>query len=268
MVSRIRPLFLAVLFFSLALLPLFSSAHELIPKVVLEYVTAHPNATPEEIQEYAKNAAPIFASKFKNADELLKIIRNQKTSFLDNVWNFLQLGVKHILSGPDHIFFVLSLLLVFSVWKDILRLTASFTVAHSITLVLAGSNLLRISSKIVEPMIALSIAYMALSTVFLRGTRFERFTKKKWITVFFFGLFHGLGFAGLLQELSIPSDKFISSLFSFNVGIEVGQLIIVASAFPLLYWLRPKVWYERVIRGAALIIGAAGIFWFIQRIFF
>jgi predicted anti-sigma-YlaC factor YlaD len=86
--------------------------------------------------------------------------------------------------------------------------------------------------------------------------------------VFVFGLFHGLGFAGLLEEIHVPEEKFVSSLFAFNIGIEIGQLIIVAVALPLIFLARKKSWYPRVIQGIAIVIGALGIFWAIQRAFF
>lgn len=113
---------------------------------------------------------PEFADKFENGAEILKIIRNNQTSFFDNIYDFFRIGVGHILSGPDHILFVLSLLLVFISWKDILKLTGIFTIAHSITLLLAGTGLLVLSSRIIEPIIALSIAYVAFTSVFLKDT--------------------------------------------------------------------------------------------------
>ena len=263
-----KKIVLAVLVAGSALLPFAVSAHDLIPKQLTTYIQEHPNATPEEILQFANAQAPEYAQKFRDGAEILKIVKNQKTSFFDNLLDFLKLGVKHILSGTDHILFVLSLLLIFISWRDILKFTTTFTVAHSITLALAGTGLLVISPTIVEPMIALSIAYVAITSVFFKGIAFFGENKGKIAAVFFFGLFHGLGFAGLLREIQIPPDKFVSSLFAFNLGIEGGQLIIVSLAFPFIYVFKNKTWYPFAVKIMAGIIAAIAIFWFIQRVFF
>ncbi len=251
-----------------ALVPVVVMAHDLIPKELTTYIQTHPNATPEEILQFANAQAPDYAQKFRDGAEIVRIVKNQQTSFVDNLIDFVKLGINHILSGPDHILFVLSLLLVFISWKDILKLTTTFTVAHSITLLLAGSGVLTVSPAIVEPMIALSIAYVAITSVFFKNKKFIGENNGKIAAVFFFGLFHGLGFAGLLREIQIPTDKFISSLFAFNLGIEGGQLVIVSLAFPLIYLFRKKAWYSRAVQVVAAIIAAIAIFWFIERVFF
>ncbi len=241
-------------------------AHELIPRALQDYIQANPDASPDEIQQFAYSQTPEFANRFQNWADILKIVKNNKTTLIDNMFDFFRIGVSHILSGPDHILFVLSLLLVFIFWRDILRLTGIFTIAHSITLILAGTGILVLSSRIVEPMIALSIAYVAFTSVFLWDNLFLWGSRSKMVAIFFFGLFHGLGFAGLLREIHIPWDKFISSLIAFNLGIEWGQLIIVGLAFPLIYAFRHKSWYRRVIQVFAIIIIAIAIYWFIERI--
>ena len=255
--------FLLILAFTF---PTRSFAHDLIPQQLKVYIQEHPSATPEEIKQFADQQSPEFAQKFRDGAEIVRMARDQKTTFLDNVFDFFKLGIKHILSGPDHILFVLSLLLVFAIWKDILKLTATFTVAHSITLILAGTGLLTLTPRIVEPMIALSIAYVAVSTVFFGGKMFISENRGKIAAVFFFGLFHGLGFAGLLKEIQVPEDKFASSLLSFNLGIEGGQLIIVSLAFPFIFLFRKKKWYPNAIKVVAVIIVSIAIFWFFQRL--
>ena len=137
------------------------------------------------------------------------------------------MGIEHILVGLDHILFVLTLLLVFVSIGEISKLATVFTVAHSLTLILAGTGLLVLSLAFVEPIIALSIACMAIATVFFSSCPIMKRYGVKTSLVFFFGLFHGLGFVGLLLELSIPADTFLSSLLVFNVEIEIGQLIII-----------------------------------------
>ncbi len=198
-------------------------AHDLIPKELEVYIQEHPNATGDEVKAFADSQSPDFAKKFKDGAEIVNIVRNRDTNFLDNMWDFLKIGVGHILSGPDHILFVLSLLLVFVGIRDILRLTATFTVAHSITLVLSGLGILTVSPRISEPLIALSIAYVALTSVFLHDNKYVGQQRGKVISVFFFGLFHGLGFAGLLKEIQIPADKFISSLFFLMSELKLAN---------------------------------------------
>ncbi len=258
-------IFVLTSFFSSSLT---ASAHDLLPKQIVIYLHDHPNATPEEIQAFALQEGGEMADKFKDKDEIIRIVRNQQTSVLDNAFDFLKLGVGHILSGPDHILFVLSLLLVFISMSEILKLTGTFTIAHSITLILSALGLITVSTRVSEPLIAFSIAFVAISTVFFRNSRFVGGEKSKLATVFFFGLFHGMGFAGLLREIAIPSDKFVSSLFAFNIGIEVGQLIIIGVALPFIFLFRKKPWYPKVIQVFAVIISLLALFWVVQRIFF
>ena len=244
-----------------------ASAHDLIPPELQQYVTDHPNATPQEIEAFANQQSPEFAKKFRDGAQILNIVRNRQTSFFDNAFDFVKLGIGHILSGPDHILFVLSLLLVFVSLREILNLTTTFTVAHSITLVLSGLGILTISPRITEPLIALSIVYVAITSVFFRDNKFIGGERGKIASVFFFGLFHGLGFAGLLREIQIPPDKFISSLFAFNVGIELGQLFIIMLALPVIYLFRHKPWYPAFIRILALCIAGLALVWIVQRLF-
>ena len=242
-------------------------AHDLLPKQVVEYLKSHPQATPQEIQAYAQTLNPEIAAKFSNSTDIIRIVRNQDTSIWDNAFDFFKLGVGHILSGPDHILFVLSMLLVFVSVTELLQLTSTFTVAHSITLLLAGAGILTLSPKITEPLIALSIACMALLTVFAKGSRIHVDGVRKLGIVFFFGLFHGLGFAGLLREIDIPANKFVSSLFAFNIGIEGGQLIIIACALPFIFLFRKASWYPRAIQIFAVCISLVSIFWVVRRVF-
>ena len=185
---------------------------------------------------------------------------------LDGVADFLGLGVRHILSGPDHILFVLSLLLAFVSLREVLRLTLTFTVAHSVTLLLAGAGLLTLSSDIVEPIIAFSISFMAIAPVFFSDRPFLGTGAAKIGVVFFFGLFHGLGFAGALEETEVPRHEFVADLLAFDVGVEVGQLFILALAVPLIYAIRKFKWYKHAMQGTAVAIGTTGVLWGVQRI--
>lgn len=258
------------LFLSLGVLAFTSvSAHELLPKDLQEYIQDNPNASVEDIQNFINSQEDSdLKEKYTQKEDIIKFVKNNSTNFFDNSFDFLKLGIEHILSGPDHILFVLSLLLVLVSAKEILKLTGTFTIAHSITLILAGTGILTLSSKIVEPLIALSIAYVAITTVFLKHKSFFSSQKNKLISIFFFGLFHGLGFAGLLEEIALPQNRLVSSLLGFNVGIEVGQLLIVVVAVPLLFLTKNKSWHDKMIQTVAVIIAVLGIFWAVQRTFF
>lgn len=244
-----------------------SKAHELLPKEVVTYIQTHPNATPEELRLFAASVNPATAERFSNSstEEILEILANPESSFFDNAWDFLKLGFHHILSGADHVLFVLTLLLIFVTLRDLLVFTSTFTVAHSITLILAGASIVVLSPTIVEPLIALSISVMALITLFEKRLSGFKIHGGPLALIFFFGLFHGLGFAGLLEQIAIPQDKFLSSLLAFNVGVEFGQLAIILVSLPLLLLVRKKAWYPTISKILALLIALAGFVWFIER---
>lgn len=245
-----------------------AQAHELLPKEIVEYIKENPDATPEEMKAFANAQGGDIAEKFNksSSEEILSIIKNPDGTFLDNFGDFLKLGVTHILSGFDHVLFVLTLLLVFVSTLEILKLVTTFTVAHSITLILAGTGIVVLSPSIVEPVIALSIAIMALATGYFGQSKIMMNPLIKISLVFFFGLFHGLGFAGLLQEIAIPESKFVSSLFAFNIGIEIGQLIIIAVLVPIILFIKHKPWYGIVVKTIAVIIALLSLYWFVERL--
>ena len=179
---------------------------------------------------------------------------------------YLILGFTHIVpKGLDHILFVLGIFLLSSRIRPILAQVTSFTVAHSITLALAMYGLLSVSPRIVEPMIAVSIAYVAIENIFVREVSAARV-----FVVFAFGLLHGMGFAGVLRELGLPRSQFVTALLTFNLGVEAGQLTVIAAAFLLVArWCRHKPWYrKRFVIPASAAIAATGVFWTIQRVFF
>ncbi len=179
------------------------------------------------------------------------------------VIRFIGLGFTHILpQGKDHILFVLGLFFFSIMLRPLLVQVTAFTVAHSLTLGLSLFNVISLSSKVVEPLIALSIAVVAIENIFFRKMRPSRF-----LIVFGFGLIHGLGFAGVLKELGLPEGQFLKVLVSFNVGVELGQLTVIAAAAALTAWMWKKPWYlKRVVIPASASIAAIGLFWFIQRI--
>jgi hydrogenase/urease accessory protein HupE len=180
------------------------------------------------------------------------------------VAQYLTLGFRHILpEGLDHILFVLGLFLLATQWRPLLVQVTSFTVAHSVTLGLTMYGVVALSPRIVEPLIALSVAYVAIENVFTR-----RLTLWRPAVVFGFGLLHGMGFADALRQLRLPRAEFLPALVSFNVGIELAQLSVIAAAFvAVAMWHRDKPWYRvRVVLPASAAIAAVGLFWTVERI--
>jgi len=179
------------------------------------------------------------------------------------VGRFVWLGFTHILpEGTDHILFVLGLFFFSVMLRPLLLQITAFTIAHSITLGLSLLGVFSLPSRVVEPLIALSIVIVALENIFFRKMRPSRF-----LVVFGFGLIHGLGFASVLKGLGLPEGQFFKVLFSFNVGVELGQLTIVAIASALTVWMWKRPWYfRRVVIPVSALIAAVGLFWFVQRL--
>ena len=176
---------------------------------------------------------------------------------------YLRLGFTHIIpKGLDHILFVLGIFLLSTSWKSLLTQVTAFTIAHSVTLALTIYGIVSLPSTVVEPAIALSIAYVGFENVVTR-------TVKPWriALVFAFGLLHGMGFAGVLGELGIPRSEFVTALIAFNAGVELGQLAVIALAFALVAsWSRQKRWYrQRVVIPVSILIGITGLYWMIER---
>lgn len=189
----------------------------------------------------------------------------EKMSKTDAAVLYLQLGFTHIIPlGFDHILFVLSLFLISPKLKPVLWQATAFTVAHSITLGLAMFKVITPSPAIVEPIIALSIMYVALENIFSPTLKRSRIG-----IVFLFGLVHGMGFANALGTLGLPQNAYLTSLVMFNVGVELGQLAVILSAFFLFgKWFGNKPYYRKaiVIPLSILITLMAG-YWTVQRIF-
>jgi hydrogenase/urease accessory protein HupE len=185
-------------------------------------------------------------------------------SRMDVVRQYLKLGFTHIVPGGlDHILFVLGIFLLSTKLRPVLTQVTAFTIAHSITLGLTIYGLVSVSPRIVEPMIALSIAYVAIENMTTSHLRPWRVA-----IVFAFGLLHGMGFAGVLKELGLPRSEFLTALVTFNVGVECGQLAVIGAAFVLVaWWARAKPWYRpRFVVPASAAIAATGIFWTVQRL--
>jgi hydrogenase/urease accessory protein HupE len=180
--------------------------------------------------------------------------------------DFLVMGVKHIWTGYDHLLFLFGLLIVTRNFASAVKIITCFTLAHSITLAVATLSLIKIHSRIVEPMIAASIIYVGLENL-LRGDD----PKGRWLLTFIFGLIHGFGFASVLRELGVGANGtgITVPLLSFNLGVEVGQVIIAALVLPIIWKLRANpVFLRRWVPVCSLGVALVGSFWFVQRIWF
>jgi hydrogenase/urease accessory protein HupE len=179
----------------------------------------------------------------------------------DAVWPLFLLGIEHILTGYDHLVFLLGLILIGSRIRPLLLVITAFTIAHSITL---GASVLQIwtpGTKLVEPAIALSIAYIGIENWFVKDVT------RRWLITFPFGLIHGFGFAGALRQIALPHAEIPFALVSFNAGVETGQLAVLAIVLPVIFWLRRQSWFlNGGVKAVSGVIACAGIFWFLTRI--
>ncbi len=179
------------------------------------------------------------------------------------VWYYLQLGFQHILpDGFDHILFIISLCLVAKSAKQILWQCTAFTVAHTITLIMSMKNIIVAPPSIIEPIIALSIAFVAIENIFMKNLNAGRI-----LLIFAFGLVHGCGFASSLNEIGLPRNQFYTSLLSFNIGVEIGQLAVIGILFAaIIIWTRTKPWYSNyVVKPASIAIACISLFWVMER---
>lgn len=177
---------------------------------------------------------------------------------------YVPVGFDHILPrGTDHILFVLGLFFLSARLRPLVWQVTAFTLAHTVTLALGTLDVITVSPAIVEPLIALSIVFVAVENVFTR-------TLHRWrpLVVFGFGLLHGLGFASVLGEFGLPQDQFFAALLGFNVGVELGQLTVIAAAFLTVgLWFRNKYWYRgRIAIPASIVIALIGAYWFVERV--
>lgn len=180
-------------------------------------------------------------------------------------WIYVQMGYNHIIPlGFDHVLFVLGLFFLNPKIKSVIWQATAFTVAHSITLGLAIFGYIHPLSSIIEPIIALSILFIALENILI--------TELKWwrvLIVFLFGLVHGCGFASALTQVGLPEKNYILALVTFNIGVELGQLTVIFLAFMLIgKWFSKKIWYRnRIIIPASIVIACIAFYWTIERAF-
>ena len=184
-------------------------------------------------------------------------------SDLRAAWQYLELGVRHILSGYDHLVFLAGLLLAAVTLRELVVALTAFTAAHSVSLALVTIGGLHAPPSIVEPLIAASIAWVGLENLRRRGQG------TRWFVVFAFGLIHGFGFAGALVELGIGSSvtSIALALLSFNAGVEAGQLVVAAALWPLVWMMRTRpLWQARLLPVCSIMMLLAGSYWTIERL--
>jgi hydrogenase/urease accessory protein HupE len=197
----------------------------------------------------------------------LRAVASVERSEPPTFWGFLRLGIAHIWTGYDHLLFLFGLLVVCRSFRSIVGIISCFTVAHSITLALATLNIVNIPSSVIEPMIAASIFYVGVENLIRRGAE----PKGRWAITFAFGLIHGFGFASVLRELGIGSNGhgLAMPLFTFNLGVEIGQVSIALLVLPIVWQLRKNPTFVR--RGVPILsalVALAGLYWFLQRTLF
>jgi hypothetical protein len=178
---------------------------------------------------------------------------------------FIPSGIHHIMIGPDHILFLIGLLLLGGSWMALVRIVTAFTLGHSLTLSLAALNIVTPSARVIEPAIALSIVFVGADNL-VRGTGRD---VRGWVALVF-GLVHGFGFANVLREFGLPAEALGWSLLSFNLGVEIGQLaivLVVATALALIRKRSDVLGYRVALAGSVVVI-AAGAYWFVERVFF
>ena len=176
--------------------------------------------------------------------------------------SFVLLGIEHILSGWDHLLFLLGLLLRGGSWLSLAKIVTAFTLAHSVTLALAALDVVVLPDRLIEAVIALSIAVVAAENLFLRPV-----VARRWIVSFCFGLVHGFGFSSVLREMGLPAHGLLLSLFGFNAGVELGQALVVAIALPVLALVRQTRWERRVVWSSSAAILLVGVVLFFERAF-
>jgi hypothetical protein len=185
---------------------------------------------------------------------------------IEIVKQYFLIGFTHVIPwGFDHILFIVSIFLLNSTLKSVIIQSSVFTIAHSLTLAITAADYFAADTRIIEPLIALSILFTSIENILHSKT-----TPYRLLIIFIFGLIHGMGFARALQEIGIPPNNFSSALLFFNLGVEFGQITVIFLAYILLSkWFSSKAWYnERIVFPISSVIACFSIYWIIERLFF
>ena len=180
--------------------------------------------------------------------------------WLNTMLEYVQLGMKHIWTGYDHLVFVLALVILKQRLVNYIKILTAFTLGHSVTIAIAALDIISIPASIVEPLIALSIVYVAVENIWIKKLQW------RWLLALSFGLLHGFGFAQVLQ--GSLGERYILSLFSFNLGVEIGQIAVLVVLLPLLILASRRKWYRQAAYSLSGVIAFIGVYWLIERIFF
>lgn len=238
-------------------------------------VAGQPLKATNHLFDYLPNARLILSvggvQKTLTAGETVEFDPTHVTANLwNNVRDFAVLGIEHIFTGPDHVLFILALLVAASSFGPLVKTLSGFTLAHSITLCLAALGAVTPPDRAIELLVAASIVYVGLENIWVKDF------KHRFYVASGFGLVHGFGFAGILREIGLPEEGLIWSLLSFNLGVEIGQIIICALAFPVVLQIRKKlereaqyggVGWPRAMQAVSWAVVAAGSYWFVERLF-
>ncbi len=212
----------------------------------------------------------------KNGEEDQRVLTPAEPGFAINARSgaavpaYLLLGIDHILTGVDHLLFVFGLLLLSNGWRQLLRTITAFTVAHSLTLAATALKVISVNPGLIEAMVAYSILFLAVELVRKQRGANGITQRQPWLVAFGFGLLHGAAFAGALKEIGLPEGNILPSLFLFNVGVEIGQLLFVGVVMAA-FWLLQRVrWPQGTGRlgwtTASYAIGSFAMFWFLERL--
>jgi hydrogenase/urease accessory protein HupE len=226
--------------------------------LALEVITPRPGKKPKIS---VMRLAPRDEAAELMVIEASGVVEETKDSTLAG---WIAAGFEHILpKGLDHILFILGLFLLQPKWRALLWQSSAFTIAHSITLALAILGIVTAPSSVVEPLIALSIAYVGIENLWVKELKPWRVA-----LVFGLGLLHGMGFASVMQELDLPEGEILQPLVGFNIGVELGQIAVLAMAFALTFWWMKKPPFEKFRKVASGLIAVTGLYWTVERIWF
>ncbi len=223
----------------------------------------------EDGVEFIVGAAPApgEAAKLPGGTKGNQTAQREEAEDAPTFWGFLRLGVEHIWTGYDHLLFLFALLVVCRTFKSIVAIISCFTLAHSLTLALATLDVVNLPSRFVEPAIAASIVFVGLENIWRRGEE----PKGRWALTFGFGLIHGFGFASVLKDLGVGQggQGLAMPLFTFNAGVELGQIAIAAIVLPIVWRLRKnEKFLQRGVPALSAVVALAGLYWLLERTVF
>ncbi|MBS4215021.1 HupE/UreJ family protein [Neobacillus rhizophilus] len=197
-----------------------------------------------------------YLKKEKTTGETVETSNNQNKVI--GFWQYVLMGMEHIWSGIDHLLFLFGLLLAKGNFRDYVKTLTAFTIGHCLTLALAATETVFIPSTNIEPLIALSIVYVAIQNIWSKSFKW------RWLVGLGFGLIHGFGFAELL--IGKLGSHFVLPLFSFNLGVEFGQIVVLIIFIPFIWYLQKARWQRQFVNSFSTVISGIGLYWFIDRI--